>query len=94
MTEEERSEIEEQIKALQESQSVLSREYERQQQEAKDLVEKLVEQKVTLLVFIPVVMHQFCDLCGFLHGVGLINKSTVFFLLIIRILVFGVCVGR
>ncbi|XP_073482804.1 dystonin isoform X13 [Aquarana catesbeiana] len=45
MTEEERSEIEAQIKALQESQSVLSREYQRQQQEAQDLVEKLVEQK-------------------------------------------------
>ncbi|XP_018416047.1 PREDICTED: dystonin isoform X2 [Nanorana parkeri] len=45
MTEEERSEIETQIKALQESQSVLSREYERRQQEAKNLVEKLVEQK-------------------------------------------------
>ncbi|XP_075058641.1 dystonin isoform X19 [Mixophyes fleayi] len=45
MTDEERAEIEKQIKSLQESQSVLSREYERQQQEAKDLVDKLVEQK-------------------------------------------------
>ncbi|XP_068137506.1 dystonin isoform X5 [Hyperolius riggenbachi] len=45
LTEEERMDIEAQIKALQESQNMLSREYERQQQEAKDLVEKLVEQK-------------------------------------------------
>ncbi|PIO36676.1 hypothetical protein AB205_0203350 [Aquarana catesbeiana] len=50
MTEEERSEIEAQIKALQESQSVLSREYQRQQQEAQDLVEKLVEQKVDKII--------------------------------------------
>lgn len=47
MTEEERGEIENQIKALQESHSLLSREYKRQQQEAKELVDKLVEQKVT-----------------------------------------------
>ncbi|XP_075718080.1 dystonin isoform X4 [Rhinoderma darwinii] len=45
MTEEERAEIENQIKELQDSQSLLSREYERQQQEAKDLIDKLVEQK-------------------------------------------------
>ncbi|XP_069830598.1 dystonin isoform X16 [Dendropsophus ebraccatus] len=45
MTEEERAEIENQIKTLQESHSLLSREYERQQQEAKELVDKLVEQK-------------------------------------------------
>ncbi|XP_075454264.1 dystonin isoform X26 [Ascaphus truei] len=45
MTEMERLEIEKQVKALQEGQCVLSTEYERQQQEAKDLVDKLVEQK-------------------------------------------------
>ncbi|KAM4771389.1 dystonin [Rhinophrynus dorsalis] len=45
MTEEEKEEIERQVKQLQESQYVLSRECERQQQEAKDLVDKLVEQK-------------------------------------------------
>ncbi|XP_072266284.1 dystonin [Pyxicephalus adspersus] len=45
MTEEERTEIETQIKALQESQSVLSGEYKRRQKEAKELVDKLVEQK-------------------------------------------------
>ncbi|KAM5163311.1 dystonin isoform 3-T3 [Mantella aurantiaca] len=45
MSEEERSEIETQIKALQEGHNLLSKEHERQQQEAKDLVEKLVEQK-------------------------------------------------
>ncbi|XP_069582844.1 dystonin isoform X4 [Ranitomeya imitator] len=47
MTEEERADVENQIKALQESQSLLSRESKRQQQEAKELVDKLVEQKVT-----------------------------------------------
>ncbi|MEE6476583.1 hypothetical protein FKM82_011128 [Ascaphus truei] len=45
MTEMERLEIEKQVKALQEGQCVLSTEYERQQQEVKDLVDKLVEQK-------------------------------------------------
>ncbi|XP_066460148.1 dystonin isoform X8 [Eleutherodactylus coqui] len=45
MTEEERAEIENQIKTLQESQCLLSRAYEKQQQQAKDLVDKLVEQK-------------------------------------------------
>ncbi|XP_040284530.1 dystonin isoform X17 [Bufo bufo] len=45
MSEEERAETENQIKALQESHSLLSREYERQQQEAKELVAKLVEKK-------------------------------------------------
>uniref|UniRef100_A0A6I8RN33 Dystonin n=1 Tax=Xenopus tropicalis TaxID=8364 RepID=A0A6I8RN33_XENTR len=45
LTEEERKEIEKQVKELQESQSFLSKEYERQQKEAKDLVDKLVEQK-------------------------------------------------
>ncbi|XP_071998344.1 dystonin isoform X17 [Engystomops pustulosus] len=45
MTEEERTEIEKQIKDLQESHGLLSREHERQQQETKDLVDKLVEQK-------------------------------------------------
>ncbi|XP_069830585.1 dystonin isoform X4 [Dendropsophus ebraccatus] len=50
MTEEERAEIENQIKTLQESHSLLSREYERQQQEAKELVDKLVEQKVDRVV--------------------------------------------
>nr|DBA26389.1 TPA: hypothetical protein GDO54_010659 [Pyxicephalus adspersus] len=50
MTEEERTEIETQIKALQESQSVLSGEYKRRQKEAKELVDKLVEQKVDKIV--------------------------------------------
>ncbi|KAM5163309.1 dystonin isoform 1-T1 [Mantella aurantiaca] len=50
MSEEERSEIETQIKALQEGHNLLSKEHERQQQEAKDLVEKLVEQKVDKIV--------------------------------------------
>ncbi|XP_056421733.1 dystonin isoform X3 [Hyla sarda] len=45
MTEKERVELESQIKSLQESHSLLSKEYERQQQEAKDLVDKLVGQK-------------------------------------------------
>ncbi|KAM4694316.1 dystonin [Discoglossus pictus] len=45
MTEDERAEIEKQVKALQESHSLLAKEYERQQQEAKKLVDKLVEQK-------------------------------------------------
>ncbi|XP_044146781.1 dystonin isoform X12 [Bufo gargarizans] len=45
MSEEERAETENQIKALQESHSLLSREYERQQQEAKEMVAKLVEKK-------------------------------------------------
>ncbi|XP_073445226.1 dystonin isoform X3 [Dendrobates tinctorius] len=45
MTEEERADVENQIKTLQESQSLLSRESKRQQQEAKELVDKLVEQK-------------------------------------------------
>ncbi|KAM9316059.1 dystonin [Gastrophryne carolinensis] len=45
MTEEEKSEIETQIRGLQESQTLLSKEYERQQQESRDLMEKLVEQK-------------------------------------------------
>ncbi|XP_077146122.1 dystonin isoform X1 [Ranitomeya variabilis] len=50
MTEEERADVENQIKALQESQSLLSRESKRQQQEAKELVDKLVEQKVDRVV--------------------------------------------
>ncbi|KAM3930381.1 dystonin isoform 2-T2 [Leptodactylus fuscus] len=50
MTDKEKAEIEKQIKALQESHNLLSREYERQQQEAKDLIEKLVEQKVDRVV--------------------------------------------
>ncbi|XP_041419112.1 dystonin isoform X12 [Xenopus laevis] len=45
LTDEEREEIEKQVKALQESQSSLSKEYKRQQKEEKDLVDKLVEQK-------------------------------------------------
>ncbi|KAM4042425.1 dystonin isoform 18-T18 [Anomaloglossus baeobatrachus] len=45
MTEEERAHVENQIKALQESHSLLSKESKRQQQEAKELVDKLVEQK-------------------------------------------------
>ncbi|XP_056421747.1 dystonin isoform X16 [Hyla sarda] len=50
MTEKERVELESQIKSLQESHSLLSKEYERQQQEAKDLVDKLVGQKVDKVV--------------------------------------------
>ncbi|XP_071998332.1 dystonin isoform X6 [Engystomops pustulosus] len=50
MTEEERTEIEKQIKDLQESHGLLSREHERQQQETKDLVDKLVEQKMDKVV--------------------------------------------
>ncbi|XP_044146772.1 dystonin isoform X4 [Bufo gargarizans] len=50
MSEEERAETENQIKALQESHSLLSREYERQQQEAKEMVAKLVEKKVDRVV--------------------------------------------
>ncbi|KAM4042412.1 dystonin isoform 5-T5 [Anomaloglossus baeobatrachus] len=50
MTEEERAHVENQIKALQESHSLLSKESKRQQQEAKELVDKLVEQKVDRVV--------------------------------------------
>ncbi|KAM8953054.1 dystonin [Pelodytes ibericus] len=50
MTGEEKREIERQVKALQDSQALLSREYERQQQEAKELLDKLVEQKVDKVV--------------------------------------------
>ncbi|KAG8444908.1 hypothetical protein GDO86_009892 [Hymenochirus boettgeri] len=42
MTNEEKQEIESQLKELQESQCILSKEYERQQKEAKDLVDKVV----------------------------------------------------
>ncbi|XP_018121030.1 dystonin isoform X16 [Xenopus laevis] len=45
LTDVEREEIENQVKELEESQSILSKEYERQQKEAKDLVDRLVEQK-------------------------------------------------
>ncbi|KAM4042423.1 dystonin isoform 16-T16 [Anomaloglossus baeobatrachus] len=55
MTEEERAHVENQIKALQESHSLLSKESKRQQQEAKELVDKLVEQKATL------TLNQYCQ---------------------------------
>ncbi|XP_018121017.1 dystonin isoform X4 [Xenopus laevis] len=50
LTDVEREEIENQVKELEESQSILSKEYERQQKEAKDLVDRLVEQKVDKVV--------------------------------------------
>ncbi|XP_075058625.1 dystonin isoform X5 [Mixophyes fleayi] len=90
MTDEERAEIEKQIKSLQESQSVLSREYERQQQEAKDLVDKLVEQKVD-----KVVSGTIDEANGIIRSVyqsmleGLVDYETGILLLEMQLIVSG-----
>ncbi|XP_068137517.1 dystonin isoform X15 [Hyperolius riggenbachi] len=90
LTEEERMDIEAQIKALQESQNMLSREYERQQQEAKDLVEKLVEQKVD-----KVISGTIDETNGTVHSIyssvlqGLIDYETGMKLLEMQLTVSG-----
>ncbi|XP_031758907.1 dystonin isoform X7 [Xenopus tropicalis] len=90
LTEEERKEIEKQVKELQESQSFLSKEYERQQKEAKDLVDKLVEQKVD-----KVVSGTIDETTGTVHSVyhsivqGLVDYETGIRLLEIQLIVSG-----
>ncbi|XP_075454243.1 dystonin isoform X6 [Ascaphus truei] len=91
MTEMERLEIEKQVKALQEGQCVLSTEYERQQQEAKDLVDKLVEQKVD-----KVISGTIDEATGAVYSIyqsilqGLVDYETGIMLLEMQLIVSGI----
>ncbi|XP_018118963.1 dystonin isoform X3 [Xenopus laevis] len=90
LTDEEREEIEKQVKALQESQSSLSKEYKRQQKEEKDLVDKLVEQKVD-----KVVSGTIDETTGTVHSVyqsivqGFVDYETGMRLLEMQLIVSG-----